>query len=58
MFTFVKKIMIEKHVKVMASRMRTSTIEALRKASQKEDRSISYIIERAVRRDLKVKDKP
>ena len=34
-------------------KLRQSTKDAIDKACQKEDRSISYIVERAIRRDLK-----
>ena len=40
--------------KPLSIKVRPSTKEVLDKISQTEDRSLSYIIERSVRRDLKL----
>ena len=44
----------KKMEKPLSIKIKASTKEALDKAVQKEDRSYSYIIERAVRKDLKI----
>lgn len=44
----------KKMEKPLSIKIKPSTKESLDKVSQNEDRSLSYIIERAIRRDLKL----